>query len=182
MIGATARKSGKTELATQIIRTFSRSEKIVGIKVTTVQRGDDAGHGSEALGNDFCFISPYNPYDKKANIKNANKSTNRMIAAGAHKAIWINSRIGYLLKTWNEDVYSWLDKKSFIVCESASLRRFIEPDIFIMIRNLDKKFKPSTQDLIGLADIVVDFRDGLLMNFDINSIAVRNGKWMLNKP
>lgn len=176
MIGSTARQSGKTELAVRIIRTFSRYEKIVGVKITTVMQEDKAEHGSIALPDGTsCSVSPF------LISNNTNKSTDRMLAAGAIKAVWIHTKFRTLYYAWNEDFYSWLDKKFYIVCESASLRRFVEPDIFIMIRNLEKKIKPRAEVLLQIADIVIDFRKGTGLDFDVNRIGIKNGKWIYRK-
>ena len=56
MIGATARQSGKTEMASRIIKRFCAREKIIGIKITTVHEGDESFHGSLKLNENWTFI------------------------------------------------------------------------------------------------------------------------------
>jgi hypothetical protein len=174
MIGATARQSGKTEMASRIISKFCNEIKITGIKVTTVQKGDVSYHGSLELPSDKNFII------EKSSFSHKNKSTDRLLAAGAAETFWLHSRFGFLEEAW-EKLSSMIDKESFLVCESNSLRKILQPDIFILIRNLKKEIKGSVIDLIEKADQIIDFSDNVFMKFDLNRIAIINGKWIMNK-
>lgn len=171
MIGATARQSGKTEMASRIISKFCNEIKITGIKVTTVQKGDVSYHGSLELPSDKNFII------EKSSLSHKNKSTDRMIAAGAAEAFWLHSRSEFLEEAWGK-LSSMIDKESFLVCESNSLRKIVQPGVFILIRNLKKEIKETVIDLIGKADLVVDFDGQKFIDFDENKIRIGNGKWI----
>jgi hypothetical protein len=172
MIGATARQSGKTELASCIIKKFCNKEKITGIKVTTLHEGDTSFHRSMNLPLNEKFII------EKSTLQGKNKSTDRMLVAGATETYWVHSKAGFLNDALQQ-LLTLIDKNSFIVCESNSLRKFVEPDIFIMIKNLNNSIKNSVSDILEFADFTVNFNGKEFVNFDLNILKIENGKWIL---
>lgn len=174
LIGATARQSGKTELASYIINRFSGEIKITGIKITTVQKGDASLHGSIALPAERNFTIEESSHLEKG------KSTDRMLVAGAGETFWVHTRVEYLEEAWKK-LSSRLDSNAFIVCESNSLRRIVKPDLFIMIRNLKREIKESVIDLMGNADLIIDFDGNKFLSFDIGRLGIKNNKWIINK-
>ena len=175
MIGATARQSGKTELASIIINKFCRRGKITGIKVTTVHKGDASFHKSMSLPLNKNFII------EKSTVHEKNKSTDRMLAAGAIETYWVHSKAEFMNDAMQE-LLPMIDKNSFIVCESNSLRKFVEPDVFIMIKNLNSNIKNSVSDILEFADFTVNFNGNEFINFDLNILKIENGKWIIKKP
>jgi len=172
IIGATARHSGKTELASAIIKTFSKKEKITGIKISTVIDGDTSFHGNiENLNSKFIIT--------KNTSANTNKSTDRMLTAGAFEAFLVHSKAEYLDEALIQLV-SMIDKNSFIVCESNSLRKSVIPDVFIMIKNTTQPLKDSTTSVIKYADLIIDSNGKEFSNFDLSSITIENGQWAIN--
>jgi hypothetical protein len=173
MIGATARQSGKTELASRIIEKYCQEVKITGIKVTTVQKGDAVFHGSIALPPDKNYII------EKNSVQQKNKSTDRMLAAGAIETYWVHSRAEYLEEAIQQ-VLPLIDKNVFIVCESNSLRKLLEPGVFIVIKNLNKEIKDSVKDILEKADVTVNFNGNEFINFDLCNMEIKDGRWVLN--
>ncbi len=174
IIGATARQSGKTELASGIIKNFCKKEKITGIKVTILHEGDASFHRSMNLPLDENFII------EKSAVNEKNKSTDRMLAAGAIETYWVHSKAEFLNDALQQ-LLPMIDKNSFIVCESNSLRKFVEPDIFIMILNKTSSVKKSAADILKLADLIIESDGKEFINFDFSRIGISNGKWVLNK-
>lgn len=173
MIGATARQSGKTELASRIIQRFSNDVKITGIKVTTVQKNDAFFHGSIALPVDKNYII------ERSSVLQKNKSTDRMLLAGASETYWVHSKAEYLEEAI-QMALPMIDKNVFIVCESNSLRKLVDPGVFIMIRNQNREIKDSVKDILGKADLTVNFNGNEFSNFDLCKIGIKDGKWILN--
>jgi len=173
MIGATARQSGKTELASCIINKFCKKEKIIGIKVTTLHEDDASFHRSMNLPLDKNFII------EKSTVQGKNKSTDRMLAAGASETYWVHSKAEFLNDAMQQ-LLPMIDKNSFMVCESNSLRKIAEPDVFIMIKNLNSEIKDSIRYILELADFTVDFNGKDFFNFDISMIAIDNGKFTID--
>jgi len=173
IIGATARQSGKTELASCIINKFCKKEKITGIKITTLHKGDASFHRMMNLPLNENFII------EKSTVQGKNKSTDRMLSAGAIETYWVHSKAEFLNDALQQ-LLPLIDKNSFMVCESNSLRKIAEPDVFIMIRNLNSEIKNSVSDILELADFTVNFNGKEFINFDISMIAIDNGKFTID--
>lgn len=174
IIGATTRQSGKTELASIIINKFCKKEKVIGIKVTTLHRGDSSFHGSLALPLNENFIIEKSTDQKKS------KSTDRMLAAGAAESYWVHSKAEFMEEALLK-LLPMIDKESFIVCESNSLRKIVKPDVFIMIRNLNGDVKNSVTDILDMVDFTVDFNGKEIIGFDLDLLNIENGKWIYRK-
>jgi len=174
MIGATARQSGKTELASLIIKNFCKQEKITGIKISTLHEGDASFHGSMSLPMNEKYVI------EKSTTHTKNKSTDRMLLAGATETFWLHSKDVFLNEALNE-LLPMIDKNSFVVCESNSLRRLVEPDVFIMIKNLKSEIKNSVKDVLELADFTIEFDGTKFLQFDLDTLDIVDEKWVLKK-
>jgi uridine kinase len=172
MIGATGRNSGKTKLVTRLIEIFSKKYPITGLKVSTYYGNDEQFHGQnqEHLKENFLVI-------KDTDIS-TEKNTAKMLAAGASEVFWIKTNINSI----DASVNKFLKQKknnTYIVCESNSLRKSLIPDVFIMIRNTTKPLKNSAEDVMKYADIIIESNGKEFSNFDVSSITIENGKWII---
>lgn len=148
IIGGSSRNVGKTTLALKLIEKYAASERITGLKVTSIRPGEENHHGSHKnLGlHNFRIIEE---------TKNSSrKDTARMLSAGAEKVYYIetpDSRI-------REAMEMFLAKNSGgpIVCESRSLRNAVIPGLFILLKHYDKSLiKPDFGLFEMLADITL---------------------------
>lgn len=162
LIGSTGRNSGKTVLAAALIKKWKDLFPISALKITTINQKDGGcsrgGTGCGACAgicNDFELI-------EETSIRNG-KDTSLLLAAGAQQVFWLRS----LQSGLREAVSLFLTQipeNTVIICESNSLRKFVEPGLFIMIRNIDDSFvKPTAKEVVGMADLVVknDFSDSI---------------------
>ena len=172
IIGATARHSGKTELAAGIIKKYCKKVKITGIKISTVRNGDSSFHGNIENLNDNFII-------EKNITTGKNKSTDLMLLAGASETFWVHTKAVFLDEALQK-LLPMLDKNSYFVCESNSLRKIAEPDIFIMIKNLNSEIKNTAKEVLASADYTVDFNGKEFINFDISKIYIRSGKFTID--
>ena len=157
IIGATARHSGKTELASCIIKKFCLKEKFTGIKISTIHENDSSFHGNIDNLNDNFII-------EKNTVTGKNKSTDRMLSAGANETFWIHTKAEFL-KDALIKLLPMLDKNSYLICESNSLRKIAEPDVFIMIKNIKSEIKNTAAEVLASADFTVDFNGKGFMIF-----------------
>ena len=172
MIGAAGRNSGKTELATQIIKAFQNKFKIIGLKVSTYYDEDLSLHGPQDFHKKDFTIS-------KDIDHSGNKSTTRMLSAGASEVYWINTRISFIETAFQEFIHQ-IDNNAVIVCESNSLRKIVEPGLFIMIRNItNDNIKSTASDVIEFADKEILFNGSEFENFNISDLIFSKGKWSL---
>ena len=177
LIGSAGRNVGKTELACTLIRKFSKSSPIVGIKVTTIRAKDGkcprGGRGCgvcSSLDGDFCIT--------KEMDKNSNKDTARLLKAGASRVFWLRVMKTHL----GEGLGALLDvvgPDAVLICESNSLRRVVEPGVFLMITARDSgAWKSTARDVKERVDKILTW-DGSSFDFDIDRIKLIGGKWRL---
>ena len=179
MIGSAGTNTGKTELACALIRKFSKSNDIAGIKVTTIKAKDGqcprGGQGCgvcSSLDGDFCIT--------EESESNRDKDTARLLAAGASRVFWLR-----VMKTHLKEGLAALTRiigpDAVSVCESNSLRQVVEPGLFLMVkgRNL-KTWKSSARAVRRYADRIV-VAGGQSFDFDLEQIKLNGGKWTIEE-
>lgn len=174
LIGGSGRNVGKTTLALEIIKIFSKQAEIIGLKVSTHHKGDELLHGSHS-------IIPADNY--VINIEKNDvprKDTARMLQSGVTDAYYIESA-GEKVKIAFEEFYNKFNPfNSPVICESRSLRRYVKPGLYILLigQNGDKII---TEEEKSLADIVysVNFEEN---NFNkiTNNISLTIEGWSFN--
>jgi hypothetical protein len=165
LIGSTAKKAGKTKLACDIIQLFSKAKNITAVKITPL---DESSPTQDA----FSLTEEKNAI--------ANTDSSRFLKAGAKRAFWLKVKKDSLQKGFNA-LLKVIGPDSIIVCESTSLRKVVEPGLFLIVkRKQETNLKPSVADVINFADRSITF-DG--ENFDINpdEIKLYGSKWSLRK-
>jgi predicted P-loop ATPase/GTPase len=155
LIGSTARNSGKTTLAISIINKYKLNRPVVGLKVTTIhEKNGKCIRGGEGCG--VCSNLKGNfEITEELNSDN-NKDTSLLLAAGAENVYW--------LKTLKNNIYEGFEvfikqipENTLIVCESNSLRKVVNPGVFIMVKNTrDSQIKKSASEVIDQADIIIE--------------------------
>ena len=157
MIGSFGRNSGKTEIAEELIKKFRNQLRISALKVTTITECNgkricpqgDSGCGVCALiSGDYCL-------DKETGAQ-PGKDTSRLLAAGADPVFWLRSLRGSLLAGF-KDFMTHTSTNTLVICESNSLREYVEPYYFIMIKNVKSNSeKPSALRVSKYADLVIE--------------------------
>jgi molybdopterin-guanine dinucleotide biosynthesis protein A len=177
MIGSSDANVGKTELACELLRKFSKKHNIVGIKVTTIKdkdgqcpRGGDGCGVCSSLEGNFCITEELN--------KSPDKDTSRLLAAGACRVFWIRVLKEHLI----EAVTALLDiigSETISICESNSLRQAVEPGFFLMARNSNSEtWKSSARRVKKYVDGIVS-SNGNSFDIDLSRIKLADGKWEL---
>jgi len=177
MIGSAGANVGKTELACAILRKFSKSCDITGIKVTTIKekngqcpRGGEGCGVCSSLDGNFCITQETN--------SSSDKDTARLLAAGASRVFWLRIIKAHLIEGLTT-LLEVIGPNTVSICESNSLRQVVEPGLFLMARSRGLKvWKISAQQVKKYADkIVVSDSNGF--NFDLDQIKLIDGKWTL---
>ena len=177
LIGSAGRNTGKTGLACALVKKFSKSCPIVGIKVTTIKARDGqcprGGRGCgvcSSLDGNFCITEETD--------RNSRKDTARLLKAGASCVFWLRVMKAYLA----EGLTALLDvvgPDTVLVCESNSLRQVVEPAVFLMVSGCNSDvWKGSACAVKQYADRIVMWDDSGF-DFDINQIKLVNGNWRL---
>jgi hypothetical protein len=171
LIGGNTRHIGKTTLACGIIKSFSLTARITALKVTSIYRNDEKHHGEHALfqAKDFSITSE-TPGENR-------KDTAKMLAAGATEACYIQAMDHAIGKAWSAFMKR-VPSNRLLVCESRSLRRILEPGLFIYLKSSKlQEEKPYSLWLEKLADhILIDPIGEDLLNL-VQRIQITDGKW-----
>jgi len=175
MIGSAGINAGKTVLACEVIKKFCKSTNITGVKVTTIKAKDGTcprgGRGCgvcSSLDGDFCITEELK--------RNSSKDTSRLLAAGASRVFWLRVMRSHLEQGLTALV-NITGSDAVTVCESNSLRRVVEPGLFLMVTTPNlKKWKASAKDVRRYVDKVV-VSDGSRFDFDIDEIKLTQRCW-----
>jgi molybdopterin-guanine dinucleotide biosynthesis protein A len=179
IIGATGRNTGKTEFACRLIEKYSKENLVIGLKVTAINRTEGVcprGHKScgvcDSLNEEFNITEEYD------NLKV--KDTSRMLRAGAQKVFWLKIDTSNLENGFNE-ILKMIPENAIVVCESNSIRKVVEPGLFLVIRNKNENnIKKSCAAVINYADKIITFNNKS-WDFNPDRIIVKNYTWMIKE-
>lgn len=170
LIAGQQQNVGKTTLACNIISRFSREHSIIALKVTP-HFHKDTGKAEPLLeGEGFSIMEEID--------NDTQKDTSLMLKSGADKAFLVQSLPEKLDEALNA-VFQLIPKESLIVCESAGVREYIEPGVFLALRQLYCKICSIEDDkMFKQADRIVTFTvNGFDMAMD--EIEVNKNTWKL---
>jgi molybdopterin-guanine dinucleotide biosynthesis protein A len=175
MIGSAGANVGKTDLACAIIRRFCKSNPLIGIKVTTIQAKDgECPRGGAGCG--VCSSIDGNFLVTEETDRTSGKDTARLLAAGASRVFWLRVIRAHL----DEGLASLLDVVGLdatLICESNSLRKVVEPGLFLMVANRrQEEWKKSASEVAEFADRIVTAGGG---DFDLDRVTLVDGKWAM---
>jgi molybdenum cofactor guanylyltransferase len=171
LIGAAARKTGKTDYACRIIARESNGRDVFGLKITPWPDGahepsiDDAGRTA------FRII--------EESIPSPSNDTGRMLAAGARRTFRLMADRDHI----DKGVAALLERipePACLVAEGNSARRAVEPGLFILLKDPGGDEKDSFRELAPLADRVIAAEGGE-WELRPEECVFLDGEWML-KP
>lgn len=179
MIGSAGRKAGKTELACALIRKFSAGRKIIGVKVTAIAARDGTcPRGGKGCG--VCSSLAGNFFISEETGALPHKDTARLLAAGAARVFWLRV-LKSCLAEGSMALVDVMGRDALIVCESNSLRKVVEPGLFLIVAERgSREYKVSAASVRNYADRIVRF-DGRKFDMDLNRISVGDGNWSLKE-
>jgi molybdopterin-guanine dinucleotide biosynthesis protein len=166
-IGGLEKKSGKTTLSVSIVKKFSKKQDIYVIKATIIRDYKD-----KKL---FSIIEETDP--------NRPKDTGRLLAAGAKKVFWFKTDEKYALSGFKEILEKDIKNKP-VLCETNSMRKYIKPGIFLMVKRENYIEKKETAEaVIDYVDMFVTCKkneNDLVFEPDIvNKLVLKENKWFL---
>ncbi len=179
MIGSAGSNVGKTELACTLLRKFSKTSDIIGIKITTIKdkdgqcpRGGEGCGVCSSLEGVYCITEELN--------STSDKDTARLLSAGASRVFWLRVLKEHLPEG-RTALLDIIGPDAVSICESNSLRQVVEPGIFLMARNRNlKTWKNSARQVKKYADRIV-VSDGSSFDFDLDRIKLIAGKWIISR-
>ena len=150
MVGGHTRNIGKTSVVEGIIRALPEMNW-TAVKVTQF------GHGVCSLNGESCDCSVDEHQFAITHERRADSGTDtaRFLAAGARRSLWVRTKQGELF-TALPSLRSEIAADEFVIVESNSLRRFLEPTLFLQVIDPSRPdFKLSSQIFFDLADAYV---------------------------
>ena len=179
VLGSTGRNTGKTEFACRLIEKYAKDQQIYGVKVVTI----DPERGSCPRGGEGCGIcsSLKGDYEISEETRSdTDKDTSRMLRAGAHKVYFLKVRYDRLAQGLNALV-ALIPENAFAVCESNSIRKVVEPGLFLVIKNRDEKqVKESCAEVVQYANKVIDFHS-MNWNFSPERVLLSKNGWIIRE-
>ncbi|MFD1672393.1 hypothetical protein ACFQ5M_09810 [Agrilactobacillus yilanensis] len=152
-IGSTGRNSGKTMVARALIQRFKGTQPIYALKVITItgQRGQCQRGG---VGCGICTsIDDGFELIEETNTLGA-KDTMMLLQAGSTKVFLLKAFEDHLLDGFKAFV-DQVPADGLIICESNSLREYIQPGLFIMMDNQKRRQKPTAAAVYQKADLIL---------------------------
>jgi len=179
IIGSTGRNTGKTEFACRIIEKHSTQKEIIGVKVIPVDKNEGNCHrGEEGCGLCDSLTGDYEIIEEKT--IESSKDTSRMLKAGAKNVYLLLVDRNSLEKGINA-ILRIIPDNALIVIESNSIRKVIEPGLFIVINKLmNNSVKNSCAEVIDFADKIIAFNN---MNWDFHpdKVLIENESWIIKE-
>jgi len=179
LIGAAARKMGKTAFAGRVIAQAALRVEVIGLKITPVHDEELDPPGANPCGDDDFPACGFRIREETA--PSSASDTGRMLAAGARRAFWLEARrehVGMGL----EALLTLVPNRACLVAEGNSARRAVEPGLFILLKNPGAtEEKNSFKELLPLADRVALF-DGRAWDLPPEDCLFIDGEWMLKPP
>lgn len=179
MIGGASSNTGKTVLSCSLIQKFQQVQPIEAIKVTTIRdRNQPCPRGGPGCGvcssmqGKFCIVEETNA--------TSGKDTSRLLAAGCRRVFWLRSLQEHLAEGFQQ-LQKKLSQDALYLCESNSLRKFVEPGLFLFVKpKCSNTMKDSAREVQSLVDFEMEW-DGEKFDFDIQNIEIVGNQWILRE-
>lgn len=147
IIAGTGRNVGKTTFACRLINTMSTHRKVIGLKWVSLKK-DGYVHNHHQNIKKFEIL-------KETHFSGI-KDTSKMLNAGASESYLVVSYEADMEEALNS-FFERIDPNSVVVTESASLRNWLIPQVFVIIDRKEVTEKKSYIDtLIPLANYFVE--------------------------
>ena len=163
LIAGNGRNVGKTFFACKIIKKLAKDQAVVGVKISPHFHTNEGKTIVQC--NEFIIIEE---------TQKTQKDSSLMLQAGAEKVFFVMAEQKNLKAAFRE-LITLLPEKA-IVCESGGLHEFINPGIFLFVKNENEKIiKPH---LLNFSPIVVE-NNGSSFNFNIEKIKYSNHRFTI---
>ncbi len=148
IISGTGRNSGKTTVACQLIRHFSKGYRVVSVKISPHQHK----RGKENL-----IIEQKDNYTVfEETDHHTGKDSSKMLKAGASRCFYIQAADPYVEEAFLQ-VYHKFPEETPIICESPALPAYIHPGALIITDHAGvHPKKEQVLSMLPRADALID--------------------------
>ena len=149
-VGGQCRKVGKSTLVADIMRAFP-DRHWTAVKITPYAESGCPVNGPSC--NCSAQDHPYAIHEETS--RSGNSDSSRFLAAGAHRALWIETK-QHRLQNVLPALAAQLANADQAIVESDALMRFWKPSLFVMVLDpSNPDFKDSARENLELADAFV---------------------------
>ena len=170
LIAGTGTKSGKTTIACRIIEQFSNLD-ITAIKISPHFHETTPGLKIIVEETGYSIYEESNPH--------STKDTSRMLQSGAAKVYFAKVLDDRLLFVFNK-IKDLIPEDTPIICESPSLRNFVEPGVFIIISSDTTRTRKNISHLLKFPHLKFEFEK--LPEMPSITIGFEAGRWIYVPP
>jgi len=150
MIGGHSRNIGKSSVVEGLIRALPEFNWTAA-KITQFGHGICSMNG-KACG---CAVSEHQFSITEERHRDTGTDTARFLAAGARRSLWVRTKQGELL-TALPTFQKKIEGDRFVIVESNSLRRFMNPAVYLQVLDVSNPdFKVSAREFFDLSDAYV---------------------------
>lgn len=150
MIGGHTRNIGKSSVVEGIIRALPEFN-------WTAAKITQFGHGVCSVTGETCgcAVGDHQFSITEERHKDTGTDTARFLAAGARRSLWVRTKQGELF-TALPGFKARIEDDEFVIVESNSLRRFMNPAVYIqVVDHSNPDFKVSAQQFFDLSDAFI---------------------------
>jgi hypothetical protein len=150
MVGGHTRNIGKTSVVEGIIKATPELN-------WTAAKITQFGHGICSMDCEpcGCAVSEHQFSITEERARDTGTDTARFLAAGARRSLWVRTKQGELF-TALPAFRKKIETDNFVIVESNSLRRFINPAVYLQVFDPSiSDFKRSSQQYFNLSDAYI---------------------------
>ena len=171
LIGGSGQNVGKTTFTINLLTQFAETNEIVAIKTSC--------HFHGILDTDIVIANNNKFVIVKETVTNTGKDSARMLEAGAKEVYFIQAKDEFIGEAYSF-ILGKIGNDILIICETASLRKYLVPEIFISLVKDKKEKLPKNKSILKKADILIeDYLNN--KNSLVSIVEIRNNKWIINK-
>ena len=165
LLAGTGTKSGKTSMACRII------EQFMNLNITAIKISPHCHETTPGLKTIY-EETGYAIYEETN--RNTSKDTSRMLNSGAHKVYFAKGMDDRLHIVFDK-IMDLIPEGTPIICESPSLRNYVEPGVFIIMTSETTDKRKYINHLQGLPHLMFKLEE---LN-DIRKLPIEfaDGKW-----
>ena len=167
------RNLGKTYLGEAIISYFSGQQAIIAIKISKFKH-----HAKDKIGLHKLVETSFYTVWQELNF--TPKDSGRYLKAGAKASYYIECDDAHLLNAFLF-VYKMVGDSCLIICESASLSKYIKPAISVFVESASYATEENKLDCLVRSTVILKEKS-IEISMPQLFLGVKNNNWLVKYP
>lgn len=171
LITGNGKNVGKTTLSCRIIESQKNEHDLIAVKIST--------HFHEYFDDDKVLFKNDDFIIIEEMKNRTGKDSSKMLDAGAKRVFFVMVKDESLSFAFDKLMEILDNTDNPMIIESTSLRKYVEPSLFVVIQNIKtKNIKPYLKPFLNLVDLNIVF-NGQKFDFSHENIIYNGVKWKL---